>query len=361
MGAVDAQETARPEVGPPGAIGHDGAYRVGNGVTPPTVLSRVSPDDSSALAKALRASGDVLISLVVRSDGTLHNIQVVKAVGYGMDERAVETVRKWRFKPGKKDGAPVDVRVQVEVAFRIAPDANAWGAGPLVFDAATGITPHVLRSGTMPKAAGKIGNEAVVIQFKVDSHGEVGDIRPLQGEKSVSLPVLLSSLAKWKFAPALSGSAPIPASGKVLLIKGEDQFRYEVSLSFRDSGSILAGHNTTDRSATSPVPENSKPAIVVVPVKLRLEPEEAKRQLVEQVAPKYPADAKQAGVQGTVILDVTVGVDGNVKEVREIDGPPELISAAVAAVKQWRYRPTVYRGRPWEVSTEVEVQFKLPE
>jgi TonB family protein len=62
-----------------------------------------------------------------------------------------------------------------------------------------------------------------------------------------------------------------------------------------------------------------------------------------------------------VILGVTIAADGSVKDVREIDGPPALTSAAVAAVKQWRYRPTIYRGRPTEASTEVEVQFKLPE
>jgi hypothetical protein len=54
---------------------------------------------------------------------------------------------------------------------------------------------------------------------KVGSDGEVGDIRPLRGEESASVPMLMSSLAKWKFAPALNGTAPMPATGKVLLIK----------------------------------------------------------------------------------------------------------------------------------------------
>jgi hypothetical protein len=125
----------------------------------------------------------------------------------------------------------------------------------------------------MPKASGKAGNEIVIIQFKVSSEGEVGDLRSLQGQKSASLSMLMTSLAKWKFAPASNGTAPIPATGKVLLIKGEDQFRYEVSSSY--SGTVSTGNKPTDRGPTSSASSNSGPVIVVVPVKTRLEPDEA--------------------------------------------------------------------------------------
>ena len=108
----------------------------------------------------------------------------------------------------------MDVRLQVEVAFRVAPEAHAWGAGPLLFDLESGTTPPVLKSGTMPKASGKAGNEIVIIQFKVSSEGEVGDLRSLQGQESASLSMLMTNLAKWKFAPASNGTAPIPATGR---------------------------------------------------------------------------------------------------------------------------------------------------
>jgi protein TonB len=99
----------------------------------------------------------------------------------------------------------------------------------------------------------------------------------------------------------------------------------------------------------------------VVPVKLRLEAEEATKQLLHRVEPMYPSAAKAAGVDGTVLLEIIIGVDGSVTEVREIDGPTELIAAAVAAVKQWQYKPIIYRGRAWQATTEVEVRFKLPQ
>jgi protein TonB len=95
-------------------------------------------------------------------------------------------------------------------------------------------------------------------------------------------------------------------------------------------------------------------------LRVTLDPDEAKQQLVEQVPPQYPAEAKQARIEGTVILAMIIGADGSVKDVREIDGPRELIPAAVAAVQKWRYRPALFRGQPREASTEVELQFKLP-
>jgi TonB family protein len=299
--------------------------------------------------------------VVVQADGTLRDIQVVKPAGYGMDERAVETVKKWRFRAGTKDGTPVDVRIQAAVGFRIAPEANTWGAGPLVFDSASAITRPVLKSGTMPKAVRQAGNEIVLLQFTVGPSGEVGDIHALQGSESTSLPVLTSSLLKWRFAPASNGAVSLPAVGKVLLIKGEDQFRYQVSSAFRDSGAVRLPARESDQVSPSPANADPGPITVVVPVKLRLEPDEAKKQLVYQVPAQYPTDAKLAGIQGTVVLGITIGTDGEVKDLREISGPPQLIPAAVAAVKQWRYRPALYGGRPWEASTEVEIQFKLPE
>jgi TonB family protein len=129
LSCVLAQQPISPTTVPAGTMGPDGAYRVGNGVTPPTALSRVAgvlPD----LAQRLRASGEVLVSVVVQADGVLRDLQVVKAAGYGMDEKAVEAVRKWRFRAGMKDGKPVDVRVQVAVSFSVAPEENAWGPVP---------------------------------------------------------------------------------------------------------------------------------------------------------------------------------------------------------------------------------------
>jgi len=84
-----------------------------------------------------------------------------------------------------------------------------------------------------------------------------------------------------------------------------------------------------------------------------------KAMLIRQVPPTYPPLAKQARVSGEVRLRLVVGTDGAVKEVTVVSGHPLLIQAAIDAVRQWLYRPTVVNGVPVEVLTEVAVNFTL--
>ena len=95
-----------------------GAFRVGGGVSQPAVIYKVDPEYSEEARKA-KYSGTVLLQLVVDVDGRAKNIKVVKGVGLGLDEKAVEAVQKWKFTPGKKNGAPVPVYATVEVNFRL--------------------------------------------------------------------------------------------------------------------------------------------------------------------------------------------------------------------------------------------------
>jgi len=95
-----------------------GAFRVGGGVTQPAVIAKVDPEYSEEARKA-KYSGTVLLQLIVDVDGKAKNIRVVKGVGLGLDEKAVEAVQKWKFLPGKKNGAAVPVYATVEVNFRL--------------------------------------------------------------------------------------------------------------------------------------------------------------------------------------------------------------------------------------------------
>jgi TonB family protein len=95
-----------------------GAFKVGGGVSQPTVLVKVDPEYSEEARKA-KYSGTVLLQLVVDIDGKAKQIKVVKGVGLGLDEKAVEAVQKWKFVPGKKNGQPVPVYATVEVNFRL--------------------------------------------------------------------------------------------------------------------------------------------------------------------------------------------------------------------------------------------------
>ena len=95
-----------------------GAYRVGGGVSAPVILQKVDPEYSEEARKA-KFSGTVLLKIVVDTSGKVSEAHVVRGIGLGLDEKAIEAVNKWRFKPGTKNGAPVPVVAQIEVNFRL--------------------------------------------------------------------------------------------------------------------------------------------------------------------------------------------------------------------------------------------------
>ncbi|MFZ1014610.1 MAG: energy transducer TonB [Terracidiphilus sp.] len=81
--------------------------------------------------------------------------------------------------------------------------------------------------------------------------------------------------------------------------------------------------------------------------------------LIWKSVPQYPAIAKAAGMEGTVVLQATISKTGTIENLRVVSGPAMLQQAALDAVKAWRYRPYLLDGLPVEVETTVNVVFKL--
>lgn len=95
-----------------------GPYRPGSGITPPALLREVRPQYTED-ARRLGVEGDVVLEIVVRSDGSVGHVTVLQRLGSGLDQRAVDAVRQWRFSPAKRFGTPVDVLVEVAVEFKL--------------------------------------------------------------------------------------------------------------------------------------------------------------------------------------------------------------------------------------------------
>ena len=124
-------------------------------------------------------------------------------------------------------------------------------------------------------------------------------------------------------------------------------------------GCVLGGPPTepVDGGGTAPEGTGSGPAAgsaprpiggqITAPVKLR------------NVDPDYPALARQAGVQGTVLIECVIDTEGRVVQSRVLQGPPLLSRAALDAVNQWRYRPTLLNGAPISVIMTVRLEFHL--
>jgi len=101
----------------------------------------------------------------------------------------------------------------------------------------------------------------------------------------------------------------------------------------------------------APKPVNNKP--------IRVGGNVSQANLIKQPKPAYPPLAKAARVQGTVKFEAKISKEGTIEDLKVVSGPPLLIQAALDAVKQWLYKPTLLNGEPVEVLTTIDVNFTL--
>jgi protein TonB len=118
-------------------------------------------------------------------------------------------------------------------------------------------------------------------------------------------------------------------------------------------GGVLGG------SGTGPVVPKLAEPTSAPPQKIRVSSGVAQGNLVHGVSPQYPPLARQAHIQGLVVLLAVIGKDGSVRDVRVKSGSPLLAQAAMDAVKQWRYKPYLLNGQPVEVDTQININFTL--
>jgi periplasmic protein TonB len=100
-----------------GGIG-GGPYRPGSGINPPRLVREVKADYTEE-ARRRGLAGEVVMEIVVRRDGSVGDVKVLQGLGAGLNDRAVQAVRQWRFSPAERQGTPVDVIVEVSVEFRL--------------------------------------------------------------------------------------------------------------------------------------------------------------------------------------------------------------------------------------------------
>jgi TonB family protein len=108
-----------PGTGPGSGGGFGGGvYRIGGGVSMPSIIKKVEPEYSEEARKA-KWQGTVKLTVIVDETGHARDIKVEKSLGLGLDQKAIEAVEKWLFKPGMKDGKPVSVYATIEVTFHL--------------------------------------------------------------------------------------------------------------------------------------------------------------------------------------------------------------------------------------------------
>ncbi len=210
-----SSQTVRAELIP-------GKRRLPEGVTAPRVLSKVDPS-YSPLAKAAAYGGTVVIDVVVAPTGEPRDIRVVRGLGLGLDEKAIEAVQQWKFQPGTKEGQPVAVKATIEVNFRLLDDGRVnphWRLSRAAFQPPKNGTAPVLIEFTRPRAHANAKSAFAKLQFEVDEEGLVQNPRlildPAQPIGSDIDPALkkhlLAATKLWRFTPAQEGGKPISST-----------------------------------------------------------------------------------------------------------------------------------------------------
>ncbi len=119
-------------------------------------------------------------------------------------------------------------------------------------------------------------------------------------------------------------------------------------------GGVLGGMIGGMGNAPPPPPPKA-----TTPKRIRIGGQVEMAKVIYKPSPEYPQLAKMARIQGTVRLEALISKDGTIQDLHAISGHPLLVPAAIAAVKQWRFQPTLLNGDPVEVSTEIDVVFTL--
>lgn len=192
----------------------------------------------------------------------------------------------------------------------------------------------------------------VVIRLVISQSGEVESATIVSGEPILA-EAAVDAMRKWKFKPYIKDGKAVRA-------------RVPMSFNFAFKGNVTqikeAAHppapHSQGTSATSDAAKTG-PVVNQRPVKLRVSQGVMDGIKIYDVSPVYPPEARRRHIQGEVILRATIGTDGLINNLQVISGPAELVQAATGAIQQWRYRPYLLKGEPFEVDTVITVKFHM--
>jgi len=178
----------------------------GTGNQYPVPLEKPNPEYSrEALLAGVKAK--VMLTLLVDENGAPHNIRVTRSAGFGLDEKAVEAVGRWRFRPGEREGKPVATQNTLEIAFNLRPNRAFGPEASLTFDQLTETaTRPVLTSGASLALDRIPTPPRIRFEFEIAADGKPTDVRSPTGAPKA----LEDAIRRWRFS-AQSGRAPVPA------------------------------------------------------------------------------------------------------------------------------------------------------
>jgi TonB family protein len=377
-----AQETASSDTSPSSP-----PAEVAGGVMSGLLIRRVQPI-YPPLARQARIQGTVVIRAMITTSGDVANLQLIS--GHPMlAPAAIEAVRQWKYRSYMLNGEAVAVQTEIQVNFTLADGpAGVVGDSPGMINfkppvtcqpeagSDTTATPCVRVSENIMRAMriqkvdpdfppfalqNRIQGE-VMLNVSIDQNGDVSDVKLISGHPTFSPPAI-EAVRQWRYTPYLLNGSPVNVQTLVRL-------KFIIPPDNASQGSVIDTPIVSIRNPpiANPMPEAVNGEIapapqptVGVPKRVRVSSGVAQGLLESKVNPEYPPEAREARIQGVVVMQVQIDEEGNVAQIQLISGHPMLAPAAIEAVKQWKYHPYLLNGNPIAVETQVVVNFTLSE
>jgi TonB family protein len=313
------------------------------GLQNPVVVYRKEGEYTEEARRA-RVNGEVELELIVGKDGIPRDIRVVKSLPR-LDEAAIQAVGQWRFKPALLNGVPVEAKTRVAMTFKLLPGPTAPTP-----DASQGpISRPILvfrKEPVYPKLAQQMGQHGTVeLMATIGVDGKVKSVKVLKGPPML-MKAAQEAVMQWVYKPALVDGVAVENDTMVVVYFPPP------------SESPAAAPEPSGGSKEPEHPKEAQPAGTGDTAAKPPAPQISQAVLVYKRDPEYPKEAREAGQGGIVELVATIGVDGRVKAVKVLKGPPELQTAAQDAVTKWVYKPTMLNGVPVENETHISITFK---
>ncbi len=343
----------------------------------PEAIHQVSPV-YPLQARHAGITGTVSIKALVDEEGKVLQAIVDKSSGTAsLDEAAVAAAYEFKYKPGMQEGLPVKAWVSYPVEFTLADEGKI---------AAGGSTEVEVRSeDSIPPpdelvSADTLHDEFVQVEIMPEAIHQVSPVYPLQARHAgitgmVSIKALVDQ--KGKVLQAIVDKSSGTASLDEAAVAAAYEFKYKpgiqnglpvkvwvtypVEFTLADMGKPSAGDSTeveVDSEDSIPPPDESVSADTIRDgfVQVEIMPE-----VIHQVSPMYPLQARHAGITGTVSIKALVDEEGKVLKaiVDKSSGTASLDEAAVAAAYEFKYKPGIRDGRPVKVWVTYPVEFKL--
>jgi TonB family protein len=211
-----------------------GVHRPGTFVSSPIVLAKKEPEYSEA-ARLAGLEGTVVLKDVIAEDGSAQQIRVVRPLGLGLDENAVDAVRTWHFAPGGYQGRPAPVQIDLAVDFFLRSRESRWHMVGMAFHPSEGVSEPVFAHVEYPAGAGvarsaiddarlvnAMGRFAAVrLSFGVDESGVPVHFRVEHASEAIWGSEAIAVVEKRRFKPGERNGMPVSVPTTIDMIWGE--------------------------------------------------------------------------------------------------------------------------------------------